>query len=105
MAIFLIVIVVKFENVGYGNSLADQRLGLTTFTARAQGLIPSLGTKGPTSLMVWPKKKQTKNRRKKEHENVHYKNTLSVNFLLFSYVQKDMSAENPICSCAYVSEI
>jgi len=60
LAILLIVIVVKFENVGYGNSLVDQRLGLSIFTARAQGSIPRLGTKGPTSLMVWPKKKKNK---------------------------------------------
>ena len=105
MAILLIVIVVKFENVGYGNSLVDQWLGLSIFTARAQGSILVWELKAPQASWCGQKKKQTKHRRNKEHENVDYKNKLSVSFLLFSYVQKDMTPENPICSCTYVSEI
>ena len=97
MAILLIVRVVKFENVGYGNSLVDQWLGLSTSLQepRVQSLVWEL--KAPQASWCG-QKKQTKNRRKKEHENEGYKNKLSVSFLLFSYVQKDMTPENPICS-------
>ena len=78
-------------------------VGTQCFHCWGPGSIPSGGTK--ILKAAWCNQKQKQKQKNKECENVGYKYILSMNFLSFSYVQKVIFPDNPICFCTYVSEI